>query len=173
MPVEDGYRPLPTGTAIGPNGEHYGFYAKVPYSNPDGTKNEHYTSPDTVVVDLAHPDTPLYTLRGISQASGAYDAQSGRMIIMGNDANGQRGLWQSAPVSQNPAWGKQPLESMGTFKGDMNGNRESQIQALPKGGFMVLGAAETVDPQGKTVTLPLQGAVASDARGLLTAPTTN
>lgn len=172
LPVPPGTRPLPTGTAIGPNGEDYGFYVIVPYENPDYAPNTHYTSPDTVVVDLAHPDTPLYTLHGISQASGAYDAQSGRMIIMGNGADGQRGLWQSAPVAQNPAWGKQPLQSMGTFQGAMNGNRESQIQAMPKGGFMVLGAAETVDAQGHPVTLPLQGAVAGDARGLLTAPTT-
>lgn len=172
LPVPDGYRPLPTGTATGPNGEHYGFYAIVPYQTPDGQPNQHYTAPDTVVVDLAHPDTPLYTLKGISQASGAYDPQSGRMVIMGNDANGQRGLWQSTPVGQNPAWGKSPLESLGTFKGGMNGNRESQLVALPKGGFMAVGAGETVNAQGRPVTLPLQGAVASDARGLLTAPTT-
>lgn len=168
LPVPKDSRPIPTGTAIGPNGEHYAFYAIVPYHNPDGSDNLHYTSPDTVVVDLAHPETPLYTLHGISQASGAYDAKLGRMIIMGNGADGQRGLWQSAPISQNPAWGKAPLESMGTFQGAMNGNRESQIVALPKGGFMVVGSSETPNQR----TLPLEAATASDARGLLTAPPT-
>lgn len=168
LPVPPDTRPLPTGTAIGPNGEHYAFYAIVPYHNPDGSLNTHYTAPDTVVVDLAHPETPLYTLHGISQASGAYDAKSGRMVIMGNGPDGQRGLWQSAPVSQNAAWGKAPLESMGTFQGAMNGNRESQIVALPKGGFMVVGASETPDHQ----TLPLEAATSGDVRGLLTAPTT-
>lgn len=168
LPVPPGTRPLPTGTAVGPNGEHYGFYAIVPYFDANGNPNLHYTSPDTVVVDLAHPATPLYTLHGISQASGAYDAQSGRMIIMGNGPDGQRGLWQSAPISQNPAWGKAPLESMGTFEDAMNGNRESQLVALPKGGLMAVGASET--PNGQT--LPLEAATSSDVRGLLTAPPT-
>lgn len=103
LPVPQDSRPLPTGTAIGPNGEQYAFYAIVPYHNPDGSPNKSYTSPDTVVVDLRHPETPLFTLQGVSQASGAYDPKSGRMVILGNTQNGQRALWQSAPVNQNSA----------------------------------------------------------------------
>ncbi|OBK65851.1 hypothetical protein A5653_02770 [Mycobacterium colombiense] len=167
LPVPKGTRPLPTGTAVGPNGEHYGFYAIVPYQNPDGSPNKSYTSPDTVVVDLAHPDTPLYTLHGISQASGAYDAKSGRMVILGNTPDGQRALWQSAPVNQNRAWGNS-LQQQGTFSGSMNGNRESQIVALPKGGMMVVGAGETPDHR----TLPIQAVTASTPQGLLTATPT-
>lgn len=164
LPVPPDTRPLPTGTAIGPNGEHYAFYAIVPYHNPDGSDNHSYTSPNTVVVDLAHPEKPLYTLNGISQASGAYDAASGRMVIVGNTPTGQRALWESAPVSQNAAWGN-TLQQQGTFSGAMNGNRESQIVALPKGGFMVVGAGETPDHH----TLPIEAVTASTPEGLLTA----
>lgn len=167
LPVPPDSRPLPTGTAVGPNGEQYAFYAIVPYHNPDGSPNKNYTSPDTVVVDLAHPDTPLFTLQGISQASGAYDPQSGRMVILGNTPNGQRALWQSAPAGQNSAWGN-TLQQQGTFNGAMNGNRESQIVALPKGGFMVVGAGETPTHQ----TLPIQAVTASTPQGLLTATPT-
>jgi hypothetical protein len=168
LPVPPDSRPLPTGTAIGPNGQQLAFYAIVPYHNPDNSPNQSYTSPDTVVVDLAHPDTPLYTLRGISQASGAYDPKTGRMVILGNTQNGQRALWQSTPVGQNSAWGN-TLQQQGTFSGAMNGNRESQIVALPKGGFMVVGAGETSGHQ----TLPIQAVTAGTPQGLLTAtPTT-
>ncbi|MDM3977520.1 hypothetical protein QRB36_25450 [Mycobacterium marseillense] len=167
LPVPQDSRPLPTGTAIGPNGEQYAFYAIVPYHNPDGSPNKSYTSPDTVVVDLRHPETPLFTLQGVSQASGAYDPKSGRMVILGNTQNGQRALWQSAPVNQNSAWGN-TLQQQGTFSGAMNGNRESQIVALPKGGFMVVGAGETPNHQ----TLPIQAVTASTPQGLLAAAPT-
>ncbi|WP_145011760.1 hypothetical protein [Mycobacterium marseillense] len=167
LPVPQDSRPLPTGTAIGPNGEQYAFYAIVPYHNPDGSPNKSYTSPDTVVVDLRHPETPLFTLQGVSQASGAYDPKSGRMVILGNTQNGQRALWQSAHVNQNSAWGN-TLQQQGTFSGAMNGNRESQIVALPKGGFMVVGAGETPNHQ----TLPIQAVTASTPQGLLAAAPT-
>jgi hypothetical protein len=121
--------------------------AKVPYGakNPDGS--DRYTSPETVVVDLAHPDKILYTLP-ISQASGAFDPASGRMNIVGNDPQtNARGLWASAPVSQNPGWGN-TLASKGTFQGAMNGDRENQIVALPNNkGFMLVGyAPEKAEP---------------------------
>lgn len=153
-------RAIPTGTAIGPHGEHYGFYAIVPYRNPDGSPNTNFTAPQTVVVDLAHPEKVLYTLP-ISQASGAYDPASGRMVIVGNDPQtNARGLWESAPVSQNPGWGN-TLRPAGTFQGGLNGDRENQIVALPNGkGFMLVGAAN-----GR----PIQGGVASTPEGLLTA----
>lgn len=163
IPHPEGTRPLPTGTAVGPNGEHYGFYGLVPYKGPDGQPNKQFSVPDTVVVDLAHPDKVLFTLHGISQASGAFDPNTGKMVIMGNNQNGQRGLWESAPVNQNGNWGN-TLQPKGTFNGALNGNRESQIVALPQGkGFMVVGAA---------ADKPIQGAVASTPQGLLNATPT-
>jgi hypothetical protein len=162
LPVPDGYRPIPTGTAVGPDGTQYGFYAVVPYKNPDGTVNKTFTAPDTVVVDLAHPGQPLYTLHGISQASGAFDAQTGRMIIAGNTPDGSRALWQSASIGQNAACGN-TLQQNGIFSGLMNGNRESQLVALPQGGFMLVGAAD-----GQ----PIRGVAAGTPEGLLTAPPT-
>jgi len=163
IPHPEGTRPLPTGTAVGPNGEHYGFYGFVPLKTPDGQNNQNYSVPDTVVVDLAHPDKVLYTLHGISQASGAFDPNTGKMVIMGNNQAGQRGLWESAPVKQNGSWGN-TLQWKAGFSGDLNGNRESQITALPQGkGFMMVGAAD-----GK----PIQGAVASTPEGLLNASPT-
>jgi hypothetical protein len=153
-------RAIPTGSAVGPNGELYGLYAIVPYFNPDGSPNKNFTAPQTVVVDLAHPDKVLYTLP-ISQASGAFDPVSRRMVIVGNDPQtNSRGLWESAPVGQNPSWGT-TLAPKGTFQTNMNGGRENQIVALPNGkGFMVVGAAD-----GQ----PIEGAVAATPEGLLTA----
>jgi hypothetical protein len=163
IPHPPGTRPLPTGTAIGPNGEHYGFYGFVPLNGPDGKPNQTYSVKDTVVVDLAHPDKILYTLTGISQASGALDPNTGKMVIMGNNDKGQRGLWESAPVKQNGGWGN-TLQWKDGFTGDLNGRRESQIVALPQGkGFMMVGATD-----GK----PIVGAVASTPEGLLNASPT-
>ena len=182
LPVPPNNRPLPTGTAVGPHGEHYGFYAIVPFApDPSTCTYTCYTSADTVVVDLTHPGTPLFTLRGISQASGAYDAQSDRMIILGNTQNGDRALWQSDPISQNPAWGN-TLQFLGAFSGAMNGNRESQIVALPpgngrSGGFLVVGAGEAPIQRvlGFVVgggTLPIEAVTAPTPQGLLTARAT-
>ena len=169
LPVPRGTRPLPTGTATGPNGEKYGFYAIVPYYLPNGHFNDTvFTSDDTVVVDLAHPDKILFTLKGISQASGAYDAQSGRMVILGNTQSGDRALWQSAPISNNAAWGN-TLQQLGTFSGAMNGDRESQIVALPKGGFLVVGAGTD---RTYHCTLPIEAVTAATPQGLLTATPT-
>ncbi|WP_025736387.1 hypothetical protein [Mycobacterium genavense] len=89
------------------------------------------------------------------------------MVIVGNTPSGQRALWQSAPVGQNAAWGI-TLQQQGTFSGAMNGNRESQIVALPKGGFLVVGAGETPTHH----TLPIQAVTASTPEGLLTAAPT-
>jgi len=163
LSVPKNTRPVPTGTAIGPHGEQYAFYAILPY-----IPNFGYVSADTVVVDLAHPGTPLFTLHGISQASGAYDAKTGRMVILGNTQDGHRALWQSAPVSQNAAWNN-TLQPLGTFSGAMDGNRESQIVALPKGGFLVVGAG---DDRHDHHTLPIQAVTASTPQGLLTAAPT-
>jgi hypothetical protein len=152
-------RAIPTGTAVGPHGEHYGFYSIVPYFNPDGSRNENFTSSQTEVVDLDHPEKVLYTLP-ISQASGAYDAASQRMVIVGNDPQtGARKLWESAPVTpQNPSWGG-TVAPVRDFRGGMNGDRENQIVALPNGkGFLLVGAAK-----GE----PIRGVVASTPEGLL------
>jgi hypothetical protein len=166
LPVPPNHRALPTGTAVGPHGEHFGFYAIVPFSpNPAECTYTCYTDADTVVVDLANPGKPLFMLHGISQASAAYDKKTGRMIVLGNLQNGERALWQSAPVGQNAAW-HSTLEFLGTFNGPLNANRESQIVPLPKGGFLVVGAGEN---RG---TLPLQAATATTPQGLLTAPAT-
>lgn len=153
--VPKGSRPLPTGTAVGPHGEQYAFYAVIPLVPGAG-----FISADTVIVDLAHPETPIFTLYGLSQASAAYDAQSGRMIVMGNNGKyGDRALWQSAPVSENAAW-YSTLQPLGTFSGPMNGGRESQIVTLPKGGFLVVGAGDARAIMAVTATTP---------EGLLTA----
>ncbi len=157
LSVPQNTRPIPTGTAIGPHGEHYAFYAIVPYKKGAG-----FTSPNTAVVDLAHPTTALFTLHGISQASGAYDPKTDRMVILGNTRSGHRALWQSAPVGKNSAWGN-TLRPLGTFSGAMDAKRESQIVALPKGGFLVVGAG---------AALPIQAVTASTPQGLLTAAAT-
>ena len=157
LSVPNNTRPLPTGTAIGPHGEHYAFYSIVPYKPGGG-----YTSPNTVVVDLAHPETPLFTLHGISQASGAYDPKTDRMVILGNTKSKHRALWQSAPIGKNGAWGN-TLRPLGTFSGAMDGSRESQIVALPKDGFLVVGA---------DAASPIQAVTASTPKGLLTAAAT-
>ncbi len=86
--------------AIGPNGEHYGFYGFVPLTGPDGKPTKPTLSRTPSVVDLTHPDKVLYTLKGISQASGAFDPKTGRMMIVGNTADGTRSMWESAPVNQ-------------------------------------------------------------------------
>ena len=157
LKVPENSRPLPTGTAIGPNGEHYAFYGIV-FRIPNGG----YIVPDTAVVDLAHPETTLFTLKGISQASAAYDAQTGRMVILGNTKEGHRALWLSAPVSENAAW-YTTLQPLGNFSGPLDNTRESQIVALPKGGFLVVGAGD------RPHTMPIQAATASTPQGLLTA----
>ncbi|MEB3050045.1 DUF4226 domain-containing protein [Mycolicibacter sp. MYC123] len=146
-------RPLPTGTALGPNGEHYGLYAMVPYDSKG------YTAPDTVIVDLANPSKVVGTLSGVSQASGAFDKATGQMIVVGNTPTGQRAMWTSEPVAQNPNWissanAAQPR----VFTGAMDGNRESQIVAMPQGGMMLVGA---------TGGGPVQAAVAATPDGLL------
>ena len=157
LSVPNNTRPIPTGTAIGPHGEHYAFYAVVRYKKGAG-----FTSPNTVVVDLAHPATPLFTLHGISQASGAYDPKTDRMVILGNTRSKHRALWQSAPIGKNGAWGN-TLQPLGTFSGVMDGSRESQIVSLPKGGFLVVGA---------DAASPIQAVTASTPQGLLTATAT-
>jgi hypothetical protein len=149
LQVPEPFRPLPTGTAIGPNGEHYAFYAVIPLVPGAGFKFPH-----TVIVDLAHPEKPLFTLHRLAQASGAYDPQSGRMIILGNTEQDEtRALWQSAPISQNPKWWE-TLDLLGEFSGPMNGDRESQIVALPKGGFLIVGAGDARAIMAVTANTP-------------------
>jgi hypothetical protein len=154
LTVPDGYRPLPTGTALGPNGEHYGLYSVVAYSSPG------FTTPDTTIVDLADPGVAVGVLEGVSQGSAAYDPASTRMLVLGNDAVG-RALWVSKPVKWlcwRTWW--QTLGQPRYFTGRMQGLREAQIVALPGGGFLVVAAADNQ---------PVVGIAASSAAGLLAA----
>lgn len=149
-------RPLPTGTAIGPGGEQYGFFAMVPYDQHG------FTSPNTVVVDLANPGKVIGRLDGVSRASGAFDAATGRMVVVGNTVAGQRAMWTSEPVAQQPDWirsvnAAQPR----AFTGAMNGDRENQLVPLPNGGGFLLA--------GATDGGPVQAVAAATPDGLFTA----
>ena len=75
---------MPTGTIVGPDGKQYALYSEVPYELPDGRPNPEYATADTTVVDLADPSNSVGVLPGISQASGAYDPATNRMVIVGN-----------------------------------------------------------------------------------------
>lgn len=172
FPTDEGFRALPTGTAIGPNGEQYAFYSVRPYG--PGTSPDNYIAPESRVQNLADPATDLGPLMGttlgsdtkvgISQASGAYDAASGRMIIVGNiGQDGQRAMWQSDPVDPGAppnAW-MNSLQQVGAFDNLGAGNRENQIVALPQGGYLLTSASDG----GQVV-----GVTAGSPQGLLQAP---
>lgn len=149
-------RPIPTGTAIGPNGEYYAFFALVPYENSDSTGDLGYPAPETVVVDLADLKQRLYVLDGVSRASGVFDPQSGRMIIVGNTPAGDRAMWRSEPVGKSYDWGNLlPSQPYQTFSAAMNGNRESHIVALPNGGgYLLVGATDAGPVEGVVARTP-------------------
>ncbi len=156
----DGGRPIPTGTAVGPDGKQYGFFSDA--------QGDVYTSPQSTVVDLADPSQRLGALSDtsgtdIGQASGVYDPATNTMWIVGNvNGTGQRGMWQSAPIDRgNPNGWVSTLQPRGMFTNEMNGNRENQIVALPQGGFLLTGAADSRGVHGVTAASP---------QGLLTAP---
>lgn len=156
-------RPIPSGTAVGPDGKQYGFFSQA--------HGDTYTSRQSTVVDLANPSQSIGVLKdtsgtNIGQASGVYDPSTDTMWVVGNvNGTGDRGMWQSAPIGKGDpnAW-TSTLQSRGTFAPDspMNANRENQIAALPQGGFLLTGAA---DREG------VYGATAATPNGLLTAPT--
>ncbi|OBI34021.1 DUF4226 domain-containing protein [Mycolicibacter terrae] len=172
FPVDEGFRPLPTGTAVGPNGEQYAFYSVRPYGL--GTSPDNFIAPESRVQNLADPAVDLGPLMGttldsdtkvgISQASGVYDAASGRMIIVGNiGQDGPRAMWQSAPVRPGDppnAW-MNNLQQVGTFNNLGAGDRENQVVALPQGGYLLTSASN----DGQVV-----GVTAGSPQGLLQAP---
>jgi hypothetical protein len=167
-PGPDGTRPLPTGTAIGPDGRRYAFFSHPSPVSPAGT-NEFATAGSVYdFTDPAHP-VKVADLTGIFQASGAYDAASNRMVIVGNTSNLEnpnlpRGLWVSDPINPNsPNSWVNTLHNVGNVS--LAGDRESQLVSLPGNrGFLLVGASNG---------LPVSGAVASTPEGLMTAPVTN
>lgn len=172
FPVDEGFRALPTGTAVGPDGQQYAFYSVRPYG--PGTSPDNFIAPESRVQNLADPATDLGPLMGttigsdtkvgIAQASGVFDAESGRMIIVGNiGQDGQRAMWQSDPVAAGAppnAW-MDSLHQVGTFNNLGAGDRENQIVSLPQGGYLLTSASN-----GSQIV----GVTAGSPQGLLTAP---
>lgn len=172
FPVDEGFRALPTGTAVGPDGQQFAFYSVRPYG--PGTSPDNFIAPESRVQNLADPATDLGPLMGttigseakvgISQASGVFDAASGRMIIVGNiGQDGQRAMWQSDPVAAGapPSAWMNSLQQVGTFGNLGAGDRENQIVSLPQGGYLLASASNG----GQVV-----GVTAGSPQGLLTAP---
>lgn len=166
-----GGRPLPTGTIVGPDGKQYVLYSEVPYKLPNGDPNPEYATADTTVVDLADPSTPIGSLQGISQASGAYDPVTNRMVVVGNTGphpgDRTRMLYTSDPIDPaNPDGWMQTLKPIGEIQG-LPGDRENQLVALEGGGFMLVGS----DNFNKDVPgdQPVSAITASSPEGLLTA----
>ncbi|SPM36978.1 hypothetical protein MRAB57_4821 [Mycobacterium rhizamassiliense] len=164
FPVPKGSRPLPTGTAVGPNGQQYAFYSVKEYVPGSDPKN--YIGGDSHVQNLADPTKDLGPLRGISltgqqvgisQASGVYDPKTNRMVIVGNvGADGQRALWQSDPIKPGDspnAW-MNTMHQTGTFNNVGAGDRENQIVALPKGGYLLTSASNGQPVVGLTAATP-------------------
>lgn len=172
FPVDEGFRALPTGTAVGPDGQQYAFYSVRPYG--PGTSPDNFIAPESRVQNLTDPATDLGPLMGttigsdtkvgIAQASGVFDAESGRMIIVGNiGQDGQRAMWQSDPVAAGAppnAW-MDSLHQVGTFNNLGAGDRENQIVSLPQGGYLLTSASN-----GSQIV----GVTAGSPQGLLTAP---
>ncbi|MUL77855.1 WXG100 family type VII secretion target [Mycolicibacterium sp. CBMA 226] len=153
--VPDGYRPLPTGAAAGPDGTQYAGYSILKYHAKDKNGREVFATPDTTIVNLADPSKPIGTLKGISQASFAYDEKNDRMIIIGNTSddptNRTRKIW-FAPVDKNNPNGWVNSVDANHPYGDLGalpGNRETQIVPMKGGGFMVVGA-DNVDDKHPT-----------------------
>jgi hypothetical protein len=154
----DGTRPIPTGTAAGPNGQQLGFYSQPPYeiTTPDGTtvKNPSYVTPNSAIVDLQNPSR-IIGHAPIAQASGAYDKKSNTMFIVGNpgDGNGDhRELWQSDPIDPNNpnAWANN-WHKVGDV---LPGNRENQLVALQGGGFLLAGSTDDGPIRGVASATP-------------------
>lgn len=154
FPTQPGYRALPTGTAVGPDGQKYAFYSIKPYGS--GTSPDNYIGAESHVQNLGDPTKDLGPLRGtvpgsnvpvgISQASGVYDPKSNRMVIVGNvGQNGQRALWESDPVRPGDppnAW-MNSMHQVGTFSNLGAGDRENQIVALPDSkGYLLTSAKQ-------------------------------
>jgi hypothetical protein len=183
--LDDKTRPIPTGTAIGPNGERYAFF-----SYPDGSEQEGinpYSTPGKAW-DFSDPDHPRLlgdvTYPGpdghplpVYQPSGAYDKTTGQMVIVGNTTNGsgkiERVMFTSDPIKPGDAPNKwlETLKPASVVQG-LPGARENQLVALEGGGFALVGS-DNFDPSNPSARPPVSAVVASSAEDLLTAtPTT-
>jgi hypothetical protein len=170
-----GTRPLPTGTALGPDGRRYAFFSN-PTGKPAPGDNPYATN--GTVWDFTDPNHPVKVgdLPGISQASGVYDPTTNQMVIVGNTGNKTgdltRGLWVSGPVAPaNPNGWMSSLQRVGDVS--LPGDRESQLVSLKGGGYMLVGATDNdavsaitaATPQGlmsaQPVPLVTQGALPS------------
>jgi hypothetical protein len=180
-------RPIPTGTAIGPNGERFAFFSYPddrkpapdgvnPYSTPG--KAWDFSDPNNpkLLGDLTYP-APDGSRQPIYQASGAYDKTTGKMLIVGNttdkDGKIQRVLFESDPVKPGdlPGQWMQSLHSSGVIEG-LPGARENQLVALEGGGFALVGS-DNYDQNNPSARPPVSAITASSAEGLKTAiPTT-
>jgi hypothetical protein len=171
-PGQHNTRPLPTGTIVGPDGKQYALYSEVPY-NIGKDPNPNYATPDTTVVDLADPSKRIGVLPRISQASGAYDPKTNRMVIVGNTGPNRgdrtRMLYESDPIDPaNPNAWMSTLHPVGEIKG-LPGDRENQLVALKGGGFMLVGSDNVTGPGSQ----PMSAITAATPEGLLTAKPTN
>ncbi|WP_418003445.1 hypothetical protein ACNO8X_26725 [Mycobacterium sp. PDNC021] len=165
---KDVVRPLPTGTAAGPEGKQYAMYGVVPYAR---TPEEGYAAADTTVVDLADPSKSIGVLRGISQASAAYDPKTNRMYVVGNPdpLSRQRILYQSAPIDPaHPNDWVNTVQPIGPING-LPGDRENQLVVLKGGGFMLVGSDAYNDPTRHAVS----AVTAATPQGLLNATPTD
>lgn len=165
---KDVVRPLPTGTAAGPDGKQYAMYGVVPYERKE---EEGYAAADTTVVDLSDPSKSIGVLRGISQASAAYDPKTNRMYVVGNPDphTRQRMLYQSAPIDPaHPNDWVNTVQPIGPING-LPGDRENQLVALKGGGFMLVGSDAYLDPTRHAVS----AVTASTPQGLLNATPTD
>lgn len=178
-------RPIPTGTAIGPNGERYAFFSYPDGIHRDGIND--YSTP-AKAWDFSDPNNPKLlgpltypgsngTPQPIYQPSGAYDKNTSKMLVVGNTTNKdgkiERVLFESDPIKPGdpPNQWMQSLRSAGTIQG-LPGARENQLVALQGGGFALVGSDNySNDPNNPR---PAVNAVtASSAEGLTTAvPTT-
>ncbi|MEU9806204.1 hypothetical protein [Mycobacterium sp. NPDC050853] len=139
-------RPIPTGTALGPQGKQYAFYSTPQYHNPGGSLNENYVTPNSAIVDLANP-SKIIGNSPLAQTSGAYDPASNTMLLAGNPSatpgDGARELWQSSPIDpKNPNSWINNWHKIGNL---MPGDRESQLIALGqqgKDGFLFVGSRD-------------------------------
>ncbi len=165
---KDVVRPLPTGTAAGPNGKQYAMYGVVPYARKE---EEGYAAADTTVVDLSDPTKSIGVLRGISQASAAYDPKTNRMYVVGNPdpLTRQRVLYQSAPIDPaHPNDWVNTVQPIGPING-LPGDRENQLVVLKGGGFMLVGSDAYTDPTRHAVS----AVTAATPQGLLDATPTD
>ncbi|WP_100460811.1 hypothetical protein [Mycobacteroides abscessus] len=143
--VPKGTRPIPTGTALGPHGEHYAFYSQPKLPAP-GQVNDNYVTMPSQIVDLAHNNV-IIGQSPLAQTSGAYDPASNTMLLAGNTSatpgDPVRALYQSDPIKPTDGpndW----IKSMHYVGPLLSGDRESQLIALgPEGksGFMFVSSS--------------------------------